>query len=104
MKIYRDLEGCSSAMGSGYSTTIAGLDAARARGKKGGRPSGLSKEAQAKAHSAELIYKEGKLSVSEICNQLSICRATFYKYLKFRGASISVEHYRIKSKHQIITI
>ncbi|MDP3269676.1 MAG: helix-turn-helix domain-containing protein [Legionella sp.] len=57
--------------------TIAGLDAARARGKKGGRPSGLSKETPAKAHSAEIKYEEGKLSVSEICDQLSISRATF---------------------------
>ncbi|KTD70377.1 MULTISPECIES: recombinase family protein [Legionella] len=81
--------------------TIAGLDAARARGKKGGRPSGLSKEAQAKAHSAELIYKEGQLSVSEICEQLSISRATFYKYLKFRKVPISAENYRIKPKYTV---
>ncbi|MGL6028162.1 MAG: recombinase family protein, partial [Legionella sp.] len=74
--------------------TIAGLEAARARGKKGGRPSGLSKSAQGKAHSAELLYKEGKLSVTEICAQLGLSKATFYKYLKLRGVSISAANYR----------
>lgn len=71
--------------------TIAGLDAARARGKKGGRPQGLSKKALGIAHFAELLYKEGVLSVSEICTQLSISRATFYKYLRFRKIPISSE-------------
>lgn len=83
--------------------TIAGLEAARARGKKGGRPSGMSKAAQGKAHSAELLYKEGKLSVSEICEQLNLSRATFYKYLKFRQVPVSAKHYRIKPKHLVLT-
>ncbi|MGL6028644.1 MAG: recombinase family protein [Legionella sp.] len=78
--------------------TLAGLEAARARGKKGGRPSGLSKSAQGKAHSAELLYKEGKLSVFEICTQLGLSKATFYKYLKLRGVSISPANYRSRYK------
>lgn len=82
--------------------TIAGLNAARMRGKKGGRPPGLSKTAQGKAHSAELLYKEGKLSVSELCEQLNLSRATFYKYLKFRQVPISAEKYRIKSKYTVL--
>ncbi len=81
--------------------TIAGLEAARARGKKGGRPSGLSKSAQGKAHSAELLYKEGMLSVSEICSQLDLSKATFYKYLKFRGVQISSNKYR--NRYQLPT-
>lgn len=81
--------------------TIAGLEAARARGKKGGRPVGLSKMAQGKAHSAELLYKEGKLSVSVICSQLDLSRATFYKYLKFRGVFISSETYRERYKNPL---
>jgi DNA invertase Pin-like site-specific DNA recombinase len=40
--------------------TKAGLEAARARGRKGGRPKGLSKEAQDKAMVAETLYKQGK--------------------------------------------
>ncbi|CAM4410120.1 MAG: hypothetical protein LEGION0403_FIIPPAGN_02675 [Legionella sp.] len=74
--------------------TIAGLEAARARGKKGGRPKGLSKKALAIAHSAELLYKEGRLSVSEICEQLVITKATFYKYLRSRNVLISSENQR----------
>ncbi|WP_115704254.1 recombinase family protein [Legionella sainthelensi] len=78
--------------------TLAGLEAARLRGKKGGRPAGLSKSAQGKAHSSELLYKEGKLSVAEICMQLDLSKATFYKYLKLRGVSISADNYRARYK------
>lgn len=65
--------------------TQAGLAAARARGRKGGRPKGLSKEAQAKAMAAETLYREGKLSVQEICDQLGISKPTLYAYLRYRG-------------------
>jgi DNA invertase Pin-like site-specific DNA recombinase len=68
--------------------TIAGLSAARARGKTGGRPKGLSKEAQKTAMAAETLYKEGGLSTSEIMTMLSISRRTLYNYLKYRGVSI----------------
>lgn len=62
--------------------TKAGLEAARARGRKGGRPKGLSKAAKDKAIIAETLYKQGKMSVSEICKHLAIARSTLYKYLK----------------------
>ena len=39
--------------------TQAGLKAARARGRTGGRPKGLSDEAQFKAIAAETFYNEG---------------------------------------------
>jgi DNA invertase Pin-like site-specific DNA recombinase len=78
--------------------TLAGLEAARLRGKKGGRPAGLSKSAQGKAHSSELLYKEEKLSVAEICMQLDLSKATFYKYLKLRGVSISADNYIARYK------
>lgn len=82
--------------------TIAGLDAARARGIKGGRPIGLSKKAQGIAHSAELLYKEGRLSVSEICDQLNISRGTLYKYLRSRNVIISSESLRKKYKAPLL--
>ncbi|KTC71466.1 site-specific DNA recombinase, e14 prophage [Legionella quinlivanii] len=82
--------------------TIAGLEAARARGKKGGRPKGLSKKALATAHSAELLYKEGRLSVSEICEQLAITRATFYKYLRLRNVMISSENQRKRCHSSLV--
>ena len=68
--------------------TKAGLAAARARGRKGGRPKGLSKQARHKAIIAEKLYLEGELSISEICQQLSISKSTLYNYLRHRGVTI----------------
>ena len=67
--------------------TKAGLDAARAQGRKDGRPHSLSKDAENKAV-AEALYKDGKLSITDICDQLSIVRSTLYKYLRIRGVDI----------------
>ena len=69
--------------------TQAGLSAARARGRNGGRPKGLSKEAETTACAAEALYKEKKLSVQEIADKLGICKSTLYTYLKHRGVEIS---------------
>ena len=65
--------------------TKAGLEAARARGREGGRPKGLSKKAAQTAIIAEKLYQEGELSVKEICAQLSLSKGTFYNYLHHRG-------------------
>ncbi|MCI0563928.1 MAG: recombinase family protein [Nitrososphaera sp.] len=70
--------------------TKAGLAAARARGRQGGRPKGLSREAQHTAIIAEKLYQEGVLTVKEICRQLSISRGTFYNYLRYRGVKVGV--------------
>jgi len=43
--------------------TQAGLKSARARGRSGGRPKGLSEQAKLTAAAAESLYQEGKLSV-----------------------------------------
>ena len=43
------------------------MAAARARGRKGGRPKGLSKKAQHTAIIAEKLYEEGELTIKEIC-------------------------------------
>ena len=69
--------------------TKAGLEAARARGRKGGRRSGLSAEAQKKAMLAEMYYKEEKLGVDEIAKTVGISKMTLYKYLRLRGVKIS---------------
>lgn len=68
--------------------TKAGLEAARARGRKGGRPKGLSKKAQDKARLAESLYKERQRSIAEICDHLHISKPTLYRYLRSRGVSI----------------
>jgi DNA invertase Pin-like site-specific DNA recombinase len=70
--------------------TQAGLKAARTRGRTGGRPRGLSKEAKATAMAAEILYQAGKLSVQAICGQLNITKPTLYAYLKQRGVQIGV--------------
>lgn len=61
--------------------TKAGLESARARGRTGGRPPGLSKEAKIKAAAASALYQQ-KRSVADICQTLSISKKTFYKYIK----------------------
>jgi len=68
--------------------TNAGLQAARARGRMGGRPKGLSAAAHKKAIAAEALYKEGKLSVREIAHNQGISKATLYSYLRHRGVKI----------------
>ena len=71
--------------------TLAGLAAARARGRVGGRKPGLSAEAQRTARAAELLYKARELSVDDMARSLRICKATFYKYLRHRGVDLHVQ-------------
>ena len=68
--------------------TNAGLEAARARGRQGGRPKGLSQKAKDKARLAESLYNEKERSIAEICDYLSISRPTLYRYLRSRGMTI----------------
>lgn len=76
--------------------TTAGLAAARARGRMGGKPKGLSQKNESIACAAETLYKEGKLTVSQIISQLGIARSTFYNYLRHRGVAISSTYTRNK--------
>lgn len=69
--------------------TYAGLDAARARGRKGGRPRGIPKASEAITYAAETLYRERKLSVNEIAKKLNISKSTLYKYLRHRGVDIT---------------
>jgi DNA invertase Pin-like site-specific DNA recombinase len=77
--------------------TKAGLAAARARGRKGGRPKGLSKKAQHTAIIAEKLYREGNLTVKEICEQLSISKGTLYNYLRYRGVEVGAPRKHIET-------
>lgn len=60
--------------------TNAGLSAARARGRKGGRPKGVMDERKQKA--ALALKNDPSHSVTEICQLLGICRNTYYKYVR----------------------
>ena len=58
--------------------THAGLKAARARGRNGGRPKRLDRR---KLAVAEALLKDPSLSVTEVAQQLGIARSTLYTYL-----------------------
>lgn len=68
--------------------TNAGLTAARARGRVGGRPRGLSPQAEATALAADTLYRERKLSVAAIAQKLHVSKSTLYSYLRHRGVEI----------------
>ena len=65
--------------------TMAGLSAAKQRGRVGGRPKGLSDKAKLKANAAATLYKEGEFSIQEIIEQLQISKTTLYNYLRYKG-------------------
>ena len=59
--------------------TQAGLLAARARGRKGGRRKKLTHN---KVQIAKDLYASKTHTVEEICKTLGIARTTFYRYIK----------------------
>ncbi|WP_439555571.1 recombinase family protein [Dyadobacter sp.] len=69
--------------------TQSGLEAARARGRKGGRTRGLTKEAERTAILAQTLYNERVLGVDAIATDLRISKMTLYKYLRHRGVEIN---------------
>jgi DNA invertase Pin-like site-specific DNA recombinase len=61
--------------------TQAGLLAARARGRKGGRPKALTPK---KAQMVQDLYRNKENSIDEICKTLNISRTTLYRYLQLK--------------------
>jgi hypothetical protein len=59
--------------------TLAGLAAARARGRLGGRPRTLSPR---KVELLRTLAADKSNSVTEICQTLGNSRTTFYRYVK----------------------
>ena len=59
--------------------TMAGLAAARARGRVGGRPKSLNSE---KVRLAKTLMKNNSHSVRDICEILGVSKATLYRYVK----------------------
>ena len=69
--------------------TQAGLSAARARGRQGGRPKVLD---PAKRALAVKLYDEKNHSVNELCQLMGISKPTLYKYIRaFRAETPSME-------------
>ncbi len=64
--------------------TRAGLAAARARGRRGGRPKKLG--TPAKVALARALYDDKGHSIAEICRTLGISRATLYRYVAVKQA------------------
>ncbi len=62
--------------------TIAGLEAARARGRLGGRPP--LKASSGKVAMAKKLYADRTNVISDICKTLHISRATLYRYIKVK--------------------
>lgn len=59
--------------------TNAGLSAARARGRKGGRPKGVDEK---KRKAALALKHDPQYSIKEICEIVGISRNTYYKYTR----------------------
>jgi DNA invertase Pin-like site-specific DNA recombinase len=59
--------------------TQAGLQAARARGRTGGRPKALTEK---QVEMLNQLASDKNRSVNEICRMLGISRKTFYRYVK----------------------
>ena len=64
--------------------TLAGLQAARARGRKGGRPLSLDAE---KRKLAVKLYNDKNYSVNQVCQVMGISKPTLYKYVRVQGVT-----------------
>jgi DNA invertase Pin-like site-specific DNA recombinase len=60
--------------------TNAGLAAARARGRIGGRPRKLA--TNGKVALAQRLFADKKHAIDDICSTLGISRSTFYRYVR----------------------
>jgi DNA invertase Pin-like site-specific DNA recombinase len=69
--------------------TKAGLNAARTRGRKGGRKRTLCTDP--KVVTAKKMHKNHNMSIGDICKMLNISKATFYRYLTLADNKISLE-------------
>ena len=62
--------------------TMAGLEAARARGRKGGRKPAMDEK---KISVASKLMHDRETLVSEVCEAVGVSRATLYRYLEPDG-------------------
>src|SRR5437868_14812344 len=62
--------------------TNAGLNAARARGRLGGRPKAKTLDTPKKVALAQSLYENEDNTIDEACRTLNVSRATLYPYIK----------------------
>jgi DNA invertase Pin-like site-specific DNA recombinase len=67
--------------------TVAGLQAARARGRKGGRPKALGDDRMA---AVAALVRDGKLSIQQIAKQVGVSPATIYKHMPRPRSTVDV--------------
>ncbi|MCP4253971.1 MAG: recombinase family protein, partial [Candidatus Scalindua sp.] len=67
--------------------TQAGLSAARAMGRRGGRRKALDAK---KRSIAVNLYEEKKMTVSKICELMGISKPTLYSYIQENGTTAKV--------------
>src|SRR5215212_7986527 len=61
--------------------TLAGLAAARARGRLGGHPRTSGLDEPKKRALAQRLYDDARNTIPEICKTLQISKSTFYRYI-----------------------
>ncbi len=67
--------------------TNAGLNAARSRGRLGGRPKAKTLDSPKKVALGQSLYDNENNTIEEICKTLHISRATLYRYIKAKAAT-----------------
>lgn len=67
--------------------TQAGLRAARARGRLGGRPRVAALADPRRLALAQRLYDDSVTSVAEICRTLGVSRSTLYRYVRPRAGT-----------------
>jgi DNA invertase Pin-like site-specific DNA recombinase len=72
--------------------TQAGLAAARARGRHGGRPRVKSLSTPQQIAMLQTLYHDKSNSIEQICETLHISRATLYRYLNTKPAPPGLTH------------
>lgn len=82
--------------------TRAGLAAARARGRRGGRPSLIDER---KTALARRMHVDPETSVAEICRTLGVSRSTFYRSVKSKATrppSSEKLHHPVKDEIDVL--
>jgi DNA invertase Pin-like site-specific DNA recombinase len=66
--------------------TRAGIAAARARGRKGGRPA--VRHTDARVVLAKKLYRDVTVHIDDICTTLRISKSTLYRYVGMNGGTL----------------
>lgn len=66
--------------------TLAGLEAARFRGRIGGRPKGMSSSTKKRCEAVRGLVTYGRASIEEACRIHKISKASYYKFLKIESS------------------